>query len=79
MEAIRRAEVSRYPYTHMLVDNVLNLDVVPALRADFPNITKPGFLTIDEVEMRGKFKQLIEELEHPALRGDVAAHRRSSA
>ena len=67
MEAIRRAEVSRDPYTHMLVDNVLNPDVVPALRADFPNITKPGFLTIDEVEMRGKFKQLIEELESPEL------------
>ena len=45
IEAIRRAEVSRDPYTHMLVGNVLNPDVVPALRADFPNITKPGFLT----------------------------------
>jgi SM-20-related protein len=67
IEAIRRAEVSREPYTHMLVDNVLNGDVVPALRADFPNITKPGFLTIDEVEMRGRFKQLIDELESPEL------------
>ncbi|MFI4994196.1 MAG: 2OG-Fe(II) oxygenase [Hyphomicrobiales bacterium] len=67
IEAIRRAEVSREPYTHMLVDNVLNSEVVPALRADFPNITKPGFLTIDEVEMRGRFKQLIDELESPEL------------
>jgi SM-20-related protein len=67
IEAIRRAEVSREPYTHMLVENVLNTDVVPALRADFPNITKPGFLTVDEVEMRGKFRQLIEELESPEL------------
>ena len=68
MEAIRRAEVSRDPYTHMLVDNVLNPDVVPALRADFPKASpNRGFLTIDEVEMRGIFKQLIEELESPEL------------
>ncbi|SDR61230.1 2OG-Fe(II) oxygenase superfamily protein [Rhizobiales bacterium GAS191] len=67
IETIRRAEISRDPYTHMLVDNVLSADVVPALRAGFPNITKPGFLTVDEVEMRGKFKQLIDELESPEL------------
>ena len=67
IEAIRRTEVSRDPYTHMLVDNVLNADVVPALRAGFPNITKPGFLTVDEVQMQGKFKQLIDELESPEL------------
>jgi SM-20-related protein len=66
-EAIRRAPVSREPYTHMLVDNVLNAEAVPALRAEFPNITKPGFLTVDEVEMHGKFKQLIDELESPEL------------
>ncbi|MBV9569195.1 MAG: hypothetical protein JO172_13760, partial [Hyphomicrobiales bacterium] len=58
VEAIRRASVSRDPYTHMLVDNVLNAGAVPALRAHFPNITKPGFLTVDEVELHGKFKQL---------------------
>lgn len=67
VEAIRRAPVAREPYTHMLVDNVLNAEVVPALRAEFPNITKPGFLTVDEVEMRGRFKQLIDELESPEL------------
>jgi SM-20-related protein len=67
VEAIRRAAVSREPYTHMLVGNVLNAEVVPALRAEFPKITKPGFLTVDEVEMRGRFKQLIDELESPEL------------
>jgi hypothetical protein len=67
IEAIRATAVSREPYAHMLVDNVLNADAVPALRAEFPNITKPGFLTVDEVEMHGKFKQLIDELESPEL------------
>ncbi|MFI5011158.1 MAG: 2OG-Fe(II) oxygenase [Hyphomicrobiales bacterium] len=65
IEAIRRAAVSREPYTHMLVDNVLNSDAVPALRADFPNITKPGYLTVDDSLLKGKFRQLIEELESP--------------
>ena len=67
VETIRRATVSRDPYTHMLVDNVLNAEAVPALRAEFPNITKPGFLTVDEVELHGKFKQLIDEPEKTEL------------
>ena len=62
IEAIRRAELSREPYTHMLVDNVLNGDVVPALRADFPNITKPGFLTVDEVALSATSSNLLPEL-----------------
>jgi hypothetical protein len=65
--AIERAQVSRDPYTHILVDNVLEAGAVPALRAEFPNITKAGFLTVDEVELKGKFKQLIDELESPEL------------
>src|SRR4029453_1703863 len=39
---------------------------------DFPDIRKPGFLTVDEVDMRGTFKDLIEELEGPALTEELS-------
>jgi hypothetical protein len=61
--AIGRAQVSHDPYTHILVDNVLDPDAVPALRTSFPKFTKPGYLTVDETELEDKFKQLVDELE----------------
>ena len=32
------------------------------LHRDFPNIVKPGYLTVDEVNLRGRFKTLIDQL-----------------
>jgi len=63
LDAIRAGDVSHDPYTYMLVSDALNQSVSPALRADFPPITKPGFLTVDEVAMKGRFKQLVDEIE----------------
>ena len=37
------------------------------MRRDFPDISKPGYLTVDEVLLKGEFKALIEELEGPEL------------
>ena len=34
---------------------------------DFPDITKPGYLTVEEVDLRGRFKSLVDELEGPEL------------
>ncbi len=64
-EAIRAAEVALTPYTFMMASGVLAPDAIPALRADFPPITKPGFLTVDEVALKGRFKQLVDEIESP--------------
>ena len=36
-------------------DGFLKSDAVEQLRAEFPDITKPGFLTVDDVEVRGRF------------------------
>ena len=44
----------------------------PELKRDFPEIDKPGYLTVDEVQLEGRFKTLIDELESARVhRGDL--------
>lgn len=67
LDAIRNAPLSRDPYDHFMGSSFLRGDQIDGLRRDFPDIDKPGYLTVDEVALRGRFKDLIEELEGPEL------------
>lgn len=71
-EAIRGAEFSRDPYEHLLGSDFLRADAVADLKQDFPAIAKPGYLTVDEVQLQGRFKALIEELESPELTEELS-------
>jgi hypothetical protein len=66
-DAVRNAELSREPYDFLMGSNFLRQDAIAGLRQDFPEITKPGYLTVDEVLLKGRFKALIQELEGPEL------------
>lgn len=63
VDAVREAPLSREPYDFFLGRGLLRNEAIDELRRDFPDIDKPGYLTVDEVKLRGKFKTLIEELE----------------
>ncbi|WP_448952766.1 2OG-Fe(II) oxygenase [Labrys neptuniae] len=63
LDVIRGAEVHRQPYRYIVGDGFLQKDKIDSLRQDFPGIDKPGFLTVQDVALRGTFKQLIEDLE----------------
>ena len=67
ISAVRAAPVSREPYAYTLGNNVLNPDAIDDIRRDFPDIAKPGYLTVDEVALKGRFKALIDELESDAF------------
>lgn len=67
LSAIENARVSHEPYDFLLGGDFLKPDVVEDLRRDFPAIDKPGYLTVDEVKLQGRFKTLIDELEGPEL------------
>jgi SM-20-related protein len=67
LDAVRRAELRYEPYTYFLGSAFPNSDHISALRDNFPVITKPGFLTVDEVQLKGPFKTMIDELEGPEL------------
>ena len=63
VEAVREAPRSREPYDYFLGSGILKQEAIPELKRDFPDIQKPGYLTVDEVGLKGRFKTLIEELE----------------
>jgi hypothetical protein len=67
LDAVRAAPVSREPYSFFLGNDVLKPEAVDEIRQDFPAIAKPGYLTVDEVALKGRFKALIDELESDAF------------
>jgi SM-20-related protein len=66
-DAVRNAQLSREPYEFFCGSHFLRQEAIADLRQDFPDIAKPGYLTVDEVLLKGRFKTLIEELEGPEL------------
>jgi SM-20-related protein len=72
LSAVRDAQPSRDPYSFLLASKFLKEDAVDDLRRDFPAIDKPGYLTVDEVKLHGRFKQLIDELEGPELTEELS-------
>jgi hypothetical protein len=67
LDAVRQAPLSRTPYSFFLGHDFLRKEAIDDLRREFPDISKPGFLTVDDVEIKGRFAKLIEELEGPEL------------
>jgi SM-20-related protein len=67
LAAIRAAPLAREPYDFFLGSGFLKSEAIDELRRDFPDITKSGYLTVDEVRLKGRFKTLIDELEGPEL------------
>jgi SM-20-related protein len=72
IEAIRNAPRSTEPYDYFLGSGLLREDAIPDLKRDFPDISKRGYLTVDQVQLKGSFKTLIEELEGPELTEEVS-------
>ena len=72
LSAVREAQPSSDPYNFLLASKFLKEDAADELRRDFPVIDKPGYLTVDEVKLHGRFKQLIDELEGPELTEELS-------
>jgi SM-20-related protein len=72
VEAVRQAPLSHTPYDDVLGSGVLKSDTIPDIRRDFPNIRKPGSLTVNEFDLRGRFKTLGEELESPEFTEELS-------
>jgi SM-20-related protein len=61
--AVRQAQRSHEPYDWFLGSGILKQEAIDEIKRDFPDISKPGYLTVDEVQLKGRFKTLINELE----------------
>jgi len=72
LASVKEAQQSRDPYDFILASKFLKENAIDEIRRDFPEINKPGYLTVDEVKLHGRFKQLIEELEGPELTEELS-------
>jgi SM-20-related protein len=72
LAAVRDAPLSRDPYDFFLGSGFLKEGRMDDLRRDFPDIRKPGFLTVDEVALAGAFRELVDELEGPELTEELS-------
>ena len=59
-DAIRGADRSSEPYDYLLGRSFLKPEGLDELRRDFPAIDKPGYLTVDEVALKGRFKTIMK-------------------
>jgi SM-20-related protein len=67
IDAVRRAQLSHEPYDFFCGSNFLRQEALADLQQEFPDISKAGYLTVDEVGLKGSFKTLLEEMEGPEL------------
>ncbi|GLS23655.1 hypothetical protein GCM10007874_66760 [Labrys miyagiensis] len=73
LDVVKNAEIHQQPYRYIVGDAFLKEDKIPKLREEFPPIDKPGYLTVDEVMIKGTFKQLIEDLESDEMADALSA------
>lgn len=60
-EALRSAPGSETPYPHFFSSNMLHDGARAGLAASFPEIPRPGFFPLSEMNVEGAFEQLIDE------------------
>jgi SM-20-related protein len=72
LNSVKDANYAKDPYDFILGSDFLKEDTINGLRRDFPDIVKPGYLTVDEVNLHGHFKTLIDELEGPELTEELS-------
>lgn len=67
LDAIASAKPEREPYPFVLASGALSLSDAAAIRADFPDIKKNGYLPLSLLKRKGAFDALLSDLEGPEL------------
>ncbi|ADM09051.1 hypothetical protein PB2503_04882 [Parvularcula bermudensis HTCC2503] len=65
--ALRAAETRHDPFTYIVAEGTLSREEAAAIRADYPAIEKTGYLPLSKLEARGRFADLIADLQSAAL------------
>jgi SM-20-related protein len=61
-EKLEQANAQHAPYSHVLAAGVVAEGARDRLQSDFPEIPRPGFFPLSEMEVKGAFSQLIEAM-----------------
>lgn len=66
-EALSAAETRTTPFTYIAASGALSYEQAAAIRADYPEIHKTGYLPLSKLDVHGAFKDLIADLQSPEL------------
>ena len=72
IEALRAAPVATDPFAHVVVERFVPADVLPAVVADLPAMSKRGSFPIDGLRLGPKAAEAMAEMEGPRLRDAIA-------
>jgi hypothetical protein len=65
LEAIRAAEMQRDPFDYLVVPDAIPRARLTEINGDYPAIERPGNLSLEDVDVDGRFAALIAEVESP--------------
>ena len=68
IEALRATPLKRDPYDYFVVEHFVKPDVFAKVVADFPQIESTGSIPPSELDIHGKFKELLAEMNGPEFR-----------
>ena len=68
IEALLATPLKRDPYDYFVVEHFVKPDVFAGVVADFPEIESTGSIPPSELDIRGKFKELLAEMNGPEFR-----------
>lgn len=71
MDALAAEPLARDPYDYLVVKGFVRPEAAAAIRADYPVITKPGSFALDDVEVKGRFADLLDEMNGERFRREI--------
>lgn len=68
IDALRATPLKTDPYEYFVVPNFIRASAFDKVVADFPRISSTGSIPPSELDIKGSFEELLDELEGPAFR-----------
>jgi hypothetical protein len=72
LDVIKGAKVTREPFQFFAAAGVLSAVDLAAIRADFPDIRKPGIFPLSELSYGPALAQLVDDIQSPELEDIIA-------
>ncbi len=66
-DEISKTEMVNTPFQHFAATGVLNSSDLQKARSDFPKIKNPGIFPLSELDCRGQFRELIDDIRSSEL------------
>jgi hypothetical protein len=61
-DKLAQADGQHTPYSHVLAPAIVDESARSEMRADFPQISRPGFFPLSEMKVEGAFQRLIDDM-----------------